>query len=213
MDPGRPGQGSLQGLRRGIRQAAVKKAAAPGIVVKPLSSGLWPDLETLFGPAGACSGCWCLWWNVKRAEFDALGSKGRKKTFKEMVEAGGVHGLIAYADGRPAAWVRLGPREDFPVLQRSPVLKPLDDEPVWSIVCFFTGAAYRGRGLTKLLIAEACAYARSKGARIIEAYPKDESLKPVSPLEAFTGIMRVFDTLGFNEAARRKNRPIMRKEL
>lgn len=193
----------------------MRKPESLGVEIKPIVPNLWPDLEALFSlsPAGSCSGCWCMWWNVKRGEFDAMGAKGRKSAFKRMVLTGKIHGLIAYIDGVPAAWLRLGPRKEFPVLSRSPLLKPIDDRPVWSIVCFFTGAAFRGRGITKLLIEDACRYSASRGALIMEAYPKDDAVKSISNLEAFTGVARVFSGLGFYEAARRKHRPIMRKVL
>ena len=42
------------------------------------------------------------------------------------------------------AWVSLGPREDYAMLARSPVMKPVDDAPVWSVICFYTAQAARG---------------------------------------------------------------------
>jgi hypothetical protein len=31
----------------------------------------WIDLEKLFGAHGACGGCWCMWWRLKRSVFPA----------------------------------------------------------------------------------------------------------------------------------------------
>ena len=53
---------------------------------------------------------------------------------KALVKAGRVPGLIAYRDGDPVGWVSLGPREDYAKLARSPVMRPVDDKPVWSII-------------------------------------------------------------------------------
>jgi hypothetical protein len=44
-------------------------------------------------------------------------------------------GLVAYRDDRAVGWVSLAPREDYERLATSKILAPLDDVPVWSIVC------------------------------------------------------------------------------
>jgi hypothetical protein len=33
-----------------------------------LTPALWPALEQLFGPNGACGGCWCMWWRIEKGE-------------------------------------------------------------------------------------------------------------------------------------------------
>ena len=62
-----------------------------------------------------------------------------RATGRDRVERNGrvIPGLIGYLDGRPVGWISLGPREDYAKLKRSPVMKPVDDKPVWSIVCFY----------------------------------------------------------------------------
>ena len=35
--------------------------------VYPLTPERWADLEELFGENGACGGCWCMWWRLKRS--------------------------------------------------------------------------------------------------------------------------------------------------
>src|SRR5947209_19852231 len=34
------------------------------LTVEPLTLGLWPALEDLFGRAGASNGCWCMYWRI-----------------------------------------------------------------------------------------------------------------------------------------------------
>ena len=74
-------------------------------------------------------------------------------------------GLLAYDDGRPVAWCALAPRETYHALANSRILKPVDDQPVWSVVCFFVAKPYRRRGLSTMLLDEAAKYARKRGAR------------------------------------------------
>ena len=76
-----------------------------------------------------------------------VGLKNRR-AMKDVVDRGLVPGLIGYQDGIPIAWVSLGPREDYVKLSRSPVMKPVDDQTVWSIICFFVDRSVRGQGLS-----------------------------------------------------------------
>jgi GNAT superfamily N-acetyltransferase len=92
-------------------------------------------------------------------------------------------------------------------------MKPVDDRPVWSIVCFFVDRTSRGRGLSERMLRAAAAYARSRGARLLEAYPVDQD-EPGDPDAMFFGAKAMFDRAGFTEVARRRpKRPVVRKAL
>ncbi|MBM4117215.1 GNAT family N-acetyltransferase, partial [bacterium] len=103
------------------------RAKAPAPRVLPLTPERWADFETLFGPRGACGGCWCMWWRLKRSDWERGQGAGNKQAMRRLVAAGAVPGLIAYAGDEPVGWVSVGPREHFGVLGRSPVLKPVDE--------------------------------------------------------------------------------------
>jgi GNAT superfamily N-acetyltransferase len=173
----------------------------------------WQDLETLFGKHGACSGCWCMWWRLKRSEFAKQAGEKNRRALKGIVDSGEVPGLLAYAEGRPVAWCSIAPRERFGSLERSRTLKRVDDRPVWSIVCFFVARAYRGRGIMPRFLEAAVDYAREQGARIVEAYPIEPD-KRLTGSDGFTGVASVFRREGFVEVLRRaEKRPIMRRFL
>jgi len=36
---------------------------------RPVTLKQWPDLQELFGPNGADSGCWCMWWRQTREQL------------------------------------------------------------------------------------------------------------------------------------------------
>jgi GNAT superfamily N-acetyltransferase len=195
--------------------AAASRARAPrGVQVLPLTPERWADFETLFGPRGACGGCWCMWWRLKRSDFEQ-GQKGANRTtMKKLVAGGAVPGLIAYLGEEPVGWASLGPREDYPVLGRSPVLKPVDETPVWSLVCFFIRREHRRRGLSRALIAAAKKHAKTGGARWLEAYPTEPKTAEMPDIYAFTGVPAMFTAAGFREIARRSpTRPILRCKL
>jgi GNAT superfamily N-acetyltransferase len=185
-------------------------------IIRPVMPPRWEDLERLFGPDRTCAGCWCMWWRLKRAEFVANGGAGNHLAMRAIVASGQAPGLLAYAGDEPVGWVSVGPRAAYPVLQRSPVLKPVDDTPTWSVVCFFVAEGWRGRGLMAALLRGAVAWAVSQGATAIEGYPvePDAEGQRVDAGTAYRGLRSLFAREGFQEIARRKpRRPIMRKAL
>ncbi|MFO7624585.1 MAG: GNAT family N-acetyltransferase [Anaerolineales bacterium] len=155
-----------------------------------------------------------MWWRLKRSEFNQNKGAGNKHAFQGIVEAGDVPGLLAYAGDQPIGWCALAPRDAYPALERSRILKRVDDQTVWSITCFFVAKPYRRRGLTVMLLQAALEYARSQGAAILEGYPEDPGEGNQPPPFVFTGLASAFRKVGFTEVARRSaKRPIMRFQL
>jgi len=186
--------------------------------IHPLTPDRFADLEALFnGPGGSqVRGCWCMYYRRSGAADVPAGmtqAQFNKRALHSLVDRGVVPGLIGYRDGEPAAWVSLGPREDYAKLARSPVMKPVDNAPVWSVVCFYTAQHARGEGLSAQMLAGAAAYARSQGARLLEAYPVDKPARAADENMWF-GSKSLYDAAGYREVARRKpTRPIVRKSL
>ncbi len=178
---------------------------------KLLTPNTWGDFERLFGPRGAYGGCWCTYWRRTRREFEKGQGEGNRKFLKAMVDSGEVPGIIAYSDGEPAGWCSVAPRESFPSLNRSPVLKRIDDRPVWSIVCFYIARSYRNEGLILWLIRAAVDHVRERGGKVVEAYPTVPRGRNLPPVSSYMGIPSVFEQAGFIECARpSKAKAIMR---
>jgi GNAT superfamily N-acetyltransferase len=189
-------------------------ASTPKLEVAPLTPERWPDLEKLFGPRGAVGGCWCMYWRLKNSEYEQLKGEGNRALFKDLVSQGEPPGLLGYLDGEPAGWCALGPRPDFSRLERSRILAPVDEQPVWSIVCFFIHRRHRQSGLSEKLLAAAIEYARSNGAEVLEGYPVEPKKEKMPSVFAYTGLASTFRKLGFTEVQRRsETRPIVRLEL
>lgn len=171
----------------------------------------WSDLQTLFGEKGAYGGCWCTYFRMRRSEFASRTGNERKEIMSELINSGKTPGIIAYMDGKPVGWCSIGPREDFVLLSLWRITKPIDSEQVWSIVCFYIDKKYRKKGVMKSLIKGSLAYAKKKGANIVEAYPIDPGDSNYPEPYAYTGIYRAFIDTGFEEVGRRTpKRPIMR---
>jgi GNAT superfamily N-acetyltransferase len=171
----------------------------------------WSDIEELFGPRGACGGCWCMLWRLPRAVYDHGKGEGNREALKSLVLAGDEPGLLAYSDGKAVGWCALAPRDDYPALERSRVLKPVDEQAVWSISCLFIRRGYRRKGVSVRLLSASVEHAAERGARIVEGYPVEPRQVTMPDTFAWTGIASSFLAAGFCEVARRsETRPIMR---
>lgn len=175
--------------------------------ILPATPERWNDLEALFGPKGACLNCWCMYWRLKRSDFNALSGAERKAALRELTTQSLAPGLLAYVDGEPAGWISIAPRQDYEALKYSRNLKPVDDQPVWSIVCFFVDKKYRKKGMTVKLLKGAMEYARLNGARVIEGYPLDLDAPKLagytlSGSAGYEGSASAFRTAGFVEVKR-----------
>ena len=177
----------------------------------PVTKKKWKDFERLFGEKGACAGCWCMYWRMRRKEYDNLRGAGTKRKLKNLITEGTVPGILAYANKQPVGWCSVAPRDDFPVLENSRVLKRIDDKPVWSVVCFYINKNYRGKGLTVELLDAVKKYVKIKKGKIIEGYPIDPRSGKTADVFAWTGLASAFLKTGFKEVERRsETRPIMR---
>lgn len=178
---------------------------------RPVAPERWDDFETLFGERGAVGGCWCMWFRLKRSEFESQKGEKNKQSMHAIIDRRDVPGILAYAEGQPVGWCSVAPREAFPVLDRSWVLKRVDDQPVWSIVCFFIARPFRQQGLSGKLLEAALDYAREHGAKIVEGYPVDPKKDSTPDVFAYNGLASTFLQAGFVEVARRsETRPFMR---
>jgi GNAT superfamily N-acetyltransferase len=189
-----------------------------GFKARPLTAETWPDLEQLFGlPGGSIvRGCWCMYyrWTGHREELTTGQRKDQNKhALRELADRDPAPGLVGYLDGEPAGWISLGRREDYLRLRRSIVMKPVDDTPVWSIVCSYVAKPYRGRGLQHHLLAAAIAFARDCGAQVLEAYPVDKPERSHDDF-MFFGSRSLYERAGFQDVVRRSaTRLVMRLDL
>lgn len=189
------------------------------VIVRPLTPARWPDLEAVFNARG-CSvarGCWCMYYRVSgKGALTRPGETQRarsKDALKRLAGNDPPPGLIGYRGRTPVGWISLGPREDYAKLEKSPVMKPVDDARVWSVVCFVVPSEYRNQGVARELLAGAVEYARKRGVSLLEAYPVDKAAAPESESSWF-GSKAMYDEAGFEEVARRKPaRPVVRLKL
>jgi GNAT superfamily N-acetyltransferase len=164
------------------------------LVVHAVDKTRWQDFESLIEGKGAPKYCWCMTWRETPQEARHPDNARRKAAMAMRVQTGIPVGLLGYLDGKPVAWCSIAPRSNYRRLTKGQDT----DEGVWSIVCFFILRSLRGQGITHLMIAAAVEYARSKGAKVVEAYP----VEPDSPSYRFMGYISAFKAAGFHEVGR-----------
>jgi len=188
----------------------------PVVEVVPVSADRWSDVVDLFTPKGPrggtpmTDGCWCQFWLLRGKEADAAwGAKGRRR-LNDEVKRGTQPGLLAYMDGVPVGWCRIGPREMFDRLENSATLRRVDDEPVWSVVCFYVHPSAKRMGVAGALLKGAEAHAARHGARLVEAYPVGP--KQIN-LDAYTGYAPMYEAAGYELVRRAGRRTVVRKQV
>ena len=189
--------------------------------IRPLTPATWPALAALFGQGGDPKRCWCVFWRVRGSDWSTFTTARNRAFLQEIVETGErPPGLVALGDdGRAIGWVSVAPREDYERLVHSRVLAPVDDEPVWSVVCFVVARAMRRRGVARMLLDAAADYARESGAGMLEGYPVETGAERSQAAWLYTGTTRMFEAAGFERVATRhapgarRPRPIYRRSL
>jgi hypothetical protein len=178
------------------------------LVSRPLTPNRIGDLDLVFGEAGVARRCYCMHW--RRPDGGYGDRRPNRDRFSDRVETGRPPGLIGYLANDPVGWVQVGPRDEFPTLERSRLLCSVDDSDCWSINCFVTRVGYRRRGVAGGMLGAAMAFARNEGAHLAEGYPVDGPRS--SAVDYFTGTLGMFQEEGFVEILRRNpTRPIVRR--
>ncbi len=187
--------------------------------VEPLSADRFDDLAALFEEGGDPSWCWCIYFRKRGLSWSNSTPADNRAELQRLTSNEIKPGLVAYREGRAVGWVSLAPRADYGRLTTAKILAPLDEKPVWSIVCFVVSRSARRQGVGHALLEAAISYARTQGATTLEAYPVATERGRVPPANAFHGTQAMFERAGFSVVEVRRwsstspPRPIMRLEI
>ena len=208
----------FDGTRRTLRDpvSPVKMSGVASIAVQLATSERWDALADFFqrpGPRGGTpftAGCWCQYWHLRGRAFEDGWGETHRGRLEEQVRGGEAPGLLAYLDGETVGWCRLGPRESFERLEHSTALARVDDEDVWSLVCFAVHVSARRRGVAGALIEAAASHAAARDATLLEAYPVRAGHHVI---DSFTGYLPMFLAAGFEPVREAGRRTIVRRRL
>ena len=187
------------------------------VTVVDATADRWDDVVAVMRTRGDPSRCWCQWFRLPRADFDATRVAQRRAALAEQVAAPVPPGVLGYDDdGVPSGWCAVAPRAEYPRLTTSRVARAATDEDgLWAVTCFVVRTDARRRGLATALLDGAVGLARRHGARLVEAYPLDTTVRAVSTAELYHGPLSVFLRAGFTEVGARTwaARPLVRLAL
>ena len=163
----------------------------------PVTPDRVDDFVAVVNPNRRASHCWCLSHRLTAGEIAEFGNGSREAAFRALCGRPNPPGVLGYDDGEPVGWCSIGPRAENTRLSRSRLIRPLDDLPVWSIICVVIRGGRRKRGYTIPLIEGAVAYAAARGAPAVESYPVDPGTARIDLTMAFVGTRAMFEKVGF----------------
>ncbi len=176
--------------------------------VVAVDASRFDDLQTVLNGGGDGPSCQCMWQLIRAKEWASTSVDDKRERLRAEVAAGDpAPGLLAYVDGEPAGWVRVGPRPPQERVVASKIVgsgsrEPLDDPTVWAVTCFSVRREFRRQGLVGELLDAAIVAARRGGARVLEAYPFDLAAGKRSSNELYHGALSTFEEAGFAVIAR-----------
>lgn len=190
------------------------------VTIVPANEASWGDLAAIFGTADYAASCKCQRFKIPGWIWRDSTPEGRSEMLCQQTgcgdpDAAATSGLVAYVDGEPAGWVAVEPRTAYPKLRTSRIPwtgreESKDDDGIWAVTCFVVRKGFRGRGLTYLLAQATAGFARSRGARALEAYPMIiQPGKEITWGEAHVGTRQVFEEAGFAQVSRPTSRRVV----
>ena len=175
-------------------------ADSAGWTTEPVTPDRFDDFADVINPHRRATHCWCLSHRLPAPEIEALGGGSREQAMRRVC-AQRPPGVVTYRDGTPVGWCSVGPRSEIPRLVSSKLMRPLDDVPVWSIICVVVRGGFRRQGVTGHLLEGAVSYAAGQGAPAVEAYPVDPPGR-MDLTMAFVGTRAMFERAGFEVVGR-----------
>ncbi len=139
----------------------------------PVTRDRFEDFAYVINPPRREPHCWCLSHRLLAKDIKELGGGNRATTMRRPRERENTPAVITYRDGKPVGWCSVGPRAEVPLLAAPKLIRPVDEVPVWSIICVVVRSGHRRQGVTAHLLQGAVEYAASRGAPAIEAHPVD----------------------------------------
>jgi GNAT superfamily N-acetyltransferase len=171
------------------------------IEVWPATEARFDDVAIMLGPKNPDSSvCWCLSHRIDAKTNRELVGPARGRYVRRLCDGEVAPGVLAYQGADVVGWAAVAPRSELP-FARSTKIPHVDHLAVWSLWCIRVRPGHRGKGISHALVDGAVAYARSRGAPAIEAYPVDNRGDKVDPTMAYVGTRKLFEDAGFTKAA------------
>ena len=164
-----------------------------GIEVLP-ATARWDDFASFMVPRRpGASGCVCMTYRNS-----SLDMPGRIAHMRSLCDSEPGPGVLVYVDGDVAGWCSVAPKSTHRALLNSRTIPRIEDDDVWSVVCFVIRSGYRRGGLMHRLLDGAIAHAQDMGAPALEGYPVDPGNGRVDQTSGYVGTVNLFESHGFD---------------
>jgi GNAT superfamily N-acetyltransferase len=178
------------------------------IRVLPAPEAGWEVVEAVLMTDASTRNCWCQFHVLENREWRETTRDSRRELLGEQVAIlDPPRGLVAFAGDEAVGWCGVEPRTRLRhVLASRLVVRnsryELDDPDVWAVYCILVNPALRRHGIAADLLSRAIEQARDHGARAIEGYPIDTSMRGGQLPPGFsTGTLDMFRREGFHPVA------------
>lgn len=169
------------------------------VEVRPATS--FDDVAVILGPKRPdASVCWCLSHRIDARTNRQLVGPARGEFVRGLCGRDVAPGVLACDGDEVVGWAAVAPRSELP-FARSAKIPHVDDLPVWSAWCVRVRPGFRGRGISRAVLAGAVDYAIAQGAPAVEGYPVDNRGEKVDLTMAYVGTRSLFEQVGFTKAA------------
>ncbi len=181
--------------------------------IVPANEASRDDLQTIFS-VGEGRGCQCQFFKLDNEEWrSSVTIEERAERLYEQTSCGNPRarsttGLVAYCAGDAAGWCAVEPRTAYPRLLGMRVPWTGRDEnkadgSVWAVTCFVVRRGYRRRGVASALARATVGFARERGARAVEGYPRvTRPGEDAGEAYLYVGSQNLFAAAGFREVSR-----------
>lgn len=180
------------------------------LAVRHLAPAVRGDFWRMHCAEAGTGWCYCTAWWVPG--WDGWGERtdAQNRAVREgLFEKGQDDGYLLYRDGVPLGWCQAGPRDRLGKLVTQYRLEP---EPgVWAVTCMAIQPEARGKGLARHLLAEVLADLPGRGARAVEAFPKEGAAR--EPGDLWRGPETLFREAGFLRVRETPAGPIYRLDF
>jgi ribosomal protein S18 acetylase RimI-like enzyme len=158
------------------------------------------------------AGCYCLFYHIAGPDWDARTGAQNRTEAAALIRSGALRGFLAYYGKRPIGWCNANGKEHYGRLAAESAqwgeVSPA--ERVLSVVCFVIAPAYRGQGVARRLLRQACAAGAGQGYDWAEAYPRKVDR---TAAQAYHGPLALYRSEGFTTYRELEEFRIVRRDL